>query len=310
MHGQHQSSSVAIKSRLKLFTRFLDHEAEAGRLVEPFLPEAIDDQFLKRFRAWGIADPIVARKKNKEGEWVAGQSRKRSESTVEESIIQLKAAIKHAYDGRRIRYNPPIKHKPRAAVTPKRNDRLSLAGFGELLDYTLHGGGRYAIPQRLLPLRRYVIGAICTLARPDAIMDMNVAPDRAQWQADVGLFDLNPAGRLQTNKRRPILPVVPVLRNWLGATDEWFVCQERASSSTSSRAPRPIRSRCAQSARPGIRRATLSASRPDAGPNISVTRWPPFSPIAVFRPARSRWCSATAFSIRPPRPTSSSIPTI
>lgn len=229
LHGQHQSSAESIKARLKLMTRFLDHEAEAGRLADPFTPEQIDEQFLIRFRAWALADPIIARKKDQDGNWVDGESRPRKASTVEESIIQTKAAIKHAYDGRRIRYLPPIKHRTRSAVTPKRNDRLSLAGIGELLDYTLTGAGTYTTPTRLLPLRRFVVAAICTVARPDAILDLSVAQERGQWMRDAGLLALNPEGRMQTNKRRPVLPVASLFQRWLDATDEWFVCQERQS---------------------------------------------------------------------------------
>lgn len=227
LHGQEQASAESIKARLKLMNRFIGIEADAGRLANPFLPEAIDDQFLNRFRTWALNDPIVARKKDGGGNWVAGQSRKRSPATVEESVIQLKAAIKHAYDNRRIRYLPPIKHKTRSVVTPKRIDRMSLEGIAELLDYTMTGKGSYTTPVRLLPLRRYIIAAICTVARPDAIFDMSVAPERGQWMKDAGLFALNPVNRPTTNKRRPILPVNPLLRSWLDITDEWFVCQER-----------------------------------------------------------------------------------
>lgn len=230
-HGQHQSSSEAIRARLNLMTRFIDRETAARRLPEAFVTEMIDDQFLARFRAWAVADPIITMKKEN-GEWVESSRRPRAASTVEESIIQLKAAVKRAYDGRRIRYLPPIKHKTRSAVTPKRTDRLSLNALGELLDYTMTGGGPYATPARLLPLRRYIIAAICTLARPDAILDMSVLPKRGQWSPDAGLsglFALNPVGRVQTNKRRPVLPVVPLLRRWIEETDEWFVCQERIS---------------------------------------------------------------------------------
>nr|WP_246359933.1 tyrosine-type recombinase/integrase [Stakelama sediminis] len=39
-------------------------------------------------------------------------------------------------------------------------------------------------------------------------------------------FALNPEGRLQTKKVRPVLPVVDVLHSWLLATDEWLVCRE------------------------------------------------------------------------------------
>lgn len=226
-HGQNQVSADPIKARIKLFKRFLDVEIAAGRLPDPFLPEHVDDKMLDRFRAWALADPIVARKKNDAGEWIDGKSRARSASTVEESVIQLKAALNYAFAARRTKYVPPLKHKTRDQVTAQRTYRLSVAAIGELLDYSLRGAGNYAgHGDRLLPLRRYLIAAVCTLARPDAIFDMSVAPDRAQWMQSAGLFALNQAGRIQTKKVRPVLPVVPLLSSWLEATDEWFVCKE------------------------------------------------------------------------------------
>jgi integrase len=96
-----------------------------------------------------------------------------------------------------------------------------------MLDYTLRGAGKYGgHPQRLAPLRRYLIAAITTLARPDAILDMSVDPDRAQWLRDDRLFALNPAGRIQTKKYRPVVPVGDLLGEWLEATTDRFVCFE------------------------------------------------------------------------------------
>jgi hypothetical protein len=226
-HGQHQASADSIKARLKLFNRFLEAEMTSGRIPASLTPDLVDDQLLARFRKWGLADPIVARRKNDAGEWVPGKSRSRSASTVEESIIQLKAVLNHAFKRRRTRYVPPLQHKTRDQVTPQRTYRLSVAALGELLDYSLKGAGNYAgHSDRLLPLRRYLIASICTVGRPDAIFDMSVAPSREQWLSDSGLFALNPAGRVQTKKVRPTLPVVPLLRSWLEATDEWFVCKQ------------------------------------------------------------------------------------
>lgn len=229
-HGAKQSSAEAIKARLKLFSRFLDAEADAGRLSDPFLPDQVDNLFLDRFRNWALDDPIVARKKDRDGNWVDGNSRPRQASTVEESVIQLKAAINHALNNRRIRYAPPMKHKTRAAVTPVRTYRLTVSNLAEMLDFTMQGSGRYAGHAALLvPLRRYLIGAICTLARPDAILDISVETERAQWMRDDRRLNLNPAGRQQTKKHRPIVPVNDLLHEWLSATDEWFVCKERIS---------------------------------------------------------------------------------
>lgn len=226
-HGQHQVSAPAIKAQLKLLHRFIAVEDDAGRLPSPFVPDALDDRWIDRFRAWGVADPIVARRKDEAGAWVAGSQRRRSAATVEESVIKLKAALNHAYKARRARYVPPIAHKTRDQVTPQRTYRLSLAAIGELLDYSLRGAGNYAgHGDRLLPLRRYLIAAFCTLARPDAILDLSVRPEREQWLKSAGLLNLNPAGRIQTKKVRPVLPVVPLLASWLDTTDDWFVCAE------------------------------------------------------------------------------------
>lgn len=226
-HGQHQASADAIKARLKLFQRFLNAEDDAGRLPDPFLPEAITDRMIERFRSFGLSTPIVARKKDEHGNWIDGKSRPRSASTVEESVIQIKAALNHAFSERRTKYVPPIQHKTRDQVTAKRTYRLSVEAIGELLDYSLRGAGKYAgHSDLLLPLRRYLIASICTLARPDAIFDMSVRPEREQWMQNGALYNLNPAGRIQTKKVRPVLPVVGLLDSWLQTTDDWFVCRE------------------------------------------------------------------------------------
>ena len=227
-HGSKQTSAEAIKSRLKLMNRFMDIEADAGRLVDPFIPDHLDDRFLERFRQWAKAEPIVARKKDGKGNWIDGKARARSASTVEESIIQLKAALNHAFNARRTRYVPPLKHKTRDQVTPQRTYRLSIDAIAELLDYSINGAGVYGgHADRLIPLRRYLIGAITTLARPDAILDMGVARERGQWMQDERRFALNPEGRLQTKKVRPVVPVVDLLHSWLSASDDWLVCGQR-----------------------------------------------------------------------------------
>lgn len=227
-HGQHQPSAPACKAQLKLLTRWMVVEQEAGRLPVPFMPTHINANLIDRFRKWGLADPIVARRKDDDGNWVDGKSRPRAASTVEESVIRLKAVLNHALRNERIAVAPYIAHKTRAKVTPKRTYRLSVEAIGELLDYTMKGDGKYAgHAGRLLPLRRYLIAAICTLARPDAIFDMSIARDRGQWWQNERCFDLNPLGRIQTKKVRPVVPVVGLLHSWLQNTDEWFVSGER-----------------------------------------------------------------------------------
>ena len=54
-HGSTAASADAIRARLKLVTRF-NVEAEAGRLLDPFLPRQVDDDWIRRFRKWAEAE--------------------------------------------------------------------------------------------------------------------------------------------------------------------------------------------------------------------------------------------------------------
>ena len=147
-------------------------------------------------------------------------------STVEESVKQLKAALSHAVP-KYLAIAPVLKHFTRDEVTPERTYRLSVEMLAKMLDYTATGKGNYAgHADRLLPLRRYMIGAISTLGRPDAILDMSADPEREQWQIAAGVFNLNPKGRIQTRKRRAMLPIPAMLDGWLRATEGHLVCRE------------------------------------------------------------------------------------
>ena len=60
-------------------------------------------------------------------------------------------------------------------------------------------------------LRAFIVSTLCTMARPDSVVDISVAPDRRQWWPGSSSIDLNPHGRKQTKKFRPVLPVLPLL---------------------------------------------------------------------------------------------------
>lgn len=227
LHGSQCSSSEAIHARLKLVTRFIAHEIEIGRIREPFLPATLDEEWLKRFRTWATEiDPITQKRRDPEtGEWTES-TRPRSKATVEESVIAIKAALQ--FNEKRMTAVPKLKHLTRAQVTPDRNYRLSVNQIAEMLDYAAAGDPSLspAHAVRLIPLHRYLIGSICTLARPDAIYDISVLPDRGQWQREAGILDLNPRDRLQTRKYRPAVPINDLLAGWLAATDDRLICNE------------------------------------------------------------------------------------
>lgn len=69
--------------------------------------------------------------------------------------------------------------------------------------------------RRSAHLHRYVILALTTMGRPDAICELT----RAQIDRDMRVIDLNPPGRRQTKKRRPVVPITDTLAAWLELWD-------------------------------------------------------------------------------------------
>ena len=64
-------------------------------------------------------------------------------------------------------------------------------------------------------VRVFLALAIGTAARPEAILQLN----RFQCDLERGTINLNPPGRVQTKKRRPILPMPDWLRPWVEAAE-------------------------------------------------------------------------------------------
>jgi len=225
-HGDVQESAGTIAARLKHVTDYLaagDAHAAAG------FPDkdpcaawlrfgsttscaiACTKPFAEAFRKWSHRQPVVWR--NKQGQITA--SRARSPATTEESLIQLAAALNHAVDapGNRSDKRPIWKPAPRREVSPKRRTRVDVAVLANMLADAAEPSKRRG------SLQRFIIATLCTIARPDSVVDISIAPDRRQWWPGSTTIDLNPHGRKQTKKWRAVLPVLPVLEEWLSA--EW-----------------------------------------------------------------------------------------
>ena len=182
-HGQRQTAFDSIRARLNLVVRFLAAEIETGRMEEPVCVDAITDDFLARFEACALTDPITW--KNRKGRVIL--TKQRSEATVNEAVRQLRAAVRHAWKRRRIASVPHIPVAKRGDVSAPTLERISVAQIAEMLDYAVASRRRQS-------LHRYLIAAVTTLARPEAICDMNVDPARQQWDVDGRRFNLNPTG--------------------------------------------------------------------------------------------------------------------
>lgn len=210
-HGELQASAVTIAARLKHVLDFVAAEEERGGMfgVATSCAVACGTPFITAFRAWSKDQPVTWR--NKAGQVTA--SRPRSAATTEESVLQLAAALNHAADADppRSERRPAYRPLPRKQVSRPRRLRVDVPVLADLLAYAAEPAHKRA------SLHAFIVASLCTVARPDSVVDISIAPEREQWFPGSPTLDLNPFGRAQTNKYRPTIPVVPVLAEWLAA---------------------------------------------------------------------------------------------
>lgn len=211
--GNSRPSADTIDARLKHVLDFLEAQealGDEGRFgIATSCAAACTTVFANAFRAWSRLQPVEWR--NKAGHVTV--SRPRSPATTEESIIQVAAALNHAVnaDPPRSDKRPTYRPIPRKQVSRPRRTRIDVPVLAKMLEYACEPLKRRG------SLHAFLVGSICTIARPDSVVDISVAPDRQQWWPGSPTLDLNPHGRLQTKKFRPVVPVLPVLADWLSA---------------------------------------------------------------------------------------------
>lgn len=183
----HLVSIDAVRARLAHVLRYV---AITG--APDIRCERIDEDWVRRFRTWLAAEPVIS---------TAGTVRAepRSAGTIENSVIQLAAAINTAHKrgdtSRPAQFQPiPIKELNR---TPQR--RLTIEELAAAFRYTQAETHR---ANERVALHRFLMISVATAARPDAAHDFTLDPVKRQWNADRKVIALNPAGRRQTKKRR------------------------------------------------------------------------------------------------------------
>lgn len=135
---------------------------------------------------WATVDPLLI---DKDMARAYARRRGRSDATVRYELGMLAVALRWAADGKKLRTAPEI-WRP---APPERKER----------HLTHEQFERFYAAVRAPHARLYVMLAIYTMARPAAILDLTW--DRVDF--DAGMIDLNPRGRRQTAKRRPVLPM-------------------------------------------------------------------------------------------------------
>lgn len=174
-HAQHLPSARKEEFNLSLWSEFW-----SGRTVSEITPAE-----QRKFR-----------------EWLA-KAGTRGKSTIDKILSSGRAALNQAVANGELVSTPKIKlieTKEEMRARPPMGRPITSAETAKLLD---------SIQSRHLFM--FALIAANTLARPDAIMDLS----RAQFDEGHNLLNLNPAGRRQTKKHRPTIPVTPTLQPWL-----------------------------------------------------------------------------------------------
>jgi hypothetical protein len=194
-HGEEMASSDAIRYRLAHVASYIATlKDKAVRCDE------IDERWIAKFRAWLAKQPI------------RGSKRARSPATIENSVLQLQAAMRWA------KQIPAFKPIPLTEVTRSPSYRADIPMLAAMF--------RYAMKPRRQNLLAFLRLSIATWGRPDAIMDASTAAERGQWNSQARVLNLNPVGRRQTKKRRAMVPVPECIGEWLDTTKGPIVPQE------------------------------------------------------------------------------------
>ena len=190
-HGASRTSAQAIRARLAHVVNYI------GTLATPSVrARDIDEAWIARFRQWLRDEPLVAGKTVKV----------RSPATIENSVVQLAAAMSWARES--VSFRPiPLKD-----LTNSPSYRADVATLAAMFHYALAS-------ERRASLLAFLRLGVISWGRPDAIMDASTDARRGQWHSAARALALNPVGRRQTRKYRATVPVPECVAWWLDEND-------------------------------------------------------------------------------------------
>lgn len=183
-HGDARTSGKAIRARLAHPIAYI------ATLSSPAVYcEDIDPAWIERFRTWTRKQPVAA------------TGRPRSPSTIENSVLQLAAAINYSHRRGDALKPAQFRSIPAKEVNRTPRYRADVATIAAMFRYAMTPNKRR---ESLLAFLRV---SLVTLARPDAAHDASTSPVRGQWSDNRQVLDLNPRGRRQTKKYRATVPI-------------------------------------------------------------------------------------------------------
>jgi integrase len=178
----------------------------------------IGEDWVAAFRTWSAAQPVV---------FTSGRVRAepRALSTTENSVIGLAAAINKAEARAKIAEPAMFKTIPTKELNNTPQKRLTVPEMAQAFAYAAN-----TVWTRRKALHRFLIGSVATLGRPDAVLDISTVKERAQWNTNARIINLNQRGRRQTKKYRAILPAPWQLALHLDGCEGFFVPVKDISS--------------------------------------------------------------------------------
>lgn len=196
---------TAIAHRLAHVTRYI---AERGDLT--LICERVTDEWIQGFRKWLGKQPIVSK---------TGKRRNRSLSTIENSVIQLAAAINYSHSRGDTSRPAQFKPIPTKEVNRTPQHRSDVAELAAMFRYASNP----QFPKKRGALHRFLIASVATLGRPDAVHDIHLGSERGQWNSNARILNLNPKGRRQTKKYRAVVPIAWQAALHFDAAKDYFV---------------------------------------------------------------------------------------
>lgn len=218
-HGQTTVNAHNNKASLGYFNNFIDHCEDKGILPQNPTLEDWTPGLIPAFIQYLKDNPTHTEKKVfdpkdvKRVIDVVRTPRNRSNDTINRIMDDVRAAFNHAVDNHLTAWAPKFKHLPKDRdELDARKPMLSLDQMADLFVYAFSDPAKYH-------LQAYLMAAVSTLARPEAILDLSTSPEREQVDFNRRLIHLNPKGRTQTKKYRPVLPLSDRLLPWLSACE-------------------------------------------------------------------------------------------
>ena len=164
--------------------------------------EDIEEDWIENFWEWAIEIPVVS---------PSGNVRSRAPGTVNNSVLQLAAAINFSHKRRDTLFAAAFRPKQPDEVNRTPTYRSDIKQIAAMFAYALE----YPVKRR--NLLNFLRASVVTLIRPEHAHYLDVSPKAGMWQPGQNVFNLLPRGQMQTKKRRPEVPIARQAIPWLNS---------------------------------------------------------------------------------------------